>query len=75
MTGNVANLLVKSLPKSGISWACFYGSTLMEQKSSSSSQLDVLIIVKDNELKKWHEENMKLNSRHYSNLSKLFGIR
>jgi mitochondrial translocator assembly and maintenance protein 41 len=73
MSISQAKLLLRSLPQSGLSWSCCYGSILMEQQSSPDSQLDVIVAIKESLIDNWHLENLRINPSHYSSISRLFG--
>jgi len=69
----LGRLLLSNLPRSGVKWACCYGSKVMESTISGSSQLDVLVAVEEKDLSKWHQQNLLKNPKHYSYLCRTLG--
>lgn len=51
------------LPKSGVAFACAYGSRYLED--AKKSQLDLLVVVDNAHLNEWHYENLHRNPKHY----------
>lgn len=64
------SFLKRTLPDFSFSFA--YGSAIMPQVDNKGKKMIDIIIFVDN-LKKFHQENMKLNPNHYSVQAKLLG--
>ncbi|CAL7942889.1 unnamed protein product [Xylocopa violacea] len=65
--------ILKSFPKN-IKFCFAYGSAVFKQLNNQSTNMVDLIFVVRN-VNQWHEENLKLNPKHYAQPLRLFGHR
>jgi len=75
MLEGTARQLLHQLPRIGVRWAFCYGSSFLESagnaQSLRSQQVDVILVVKENDLSEWHSQNLQSNPQHYSLLWRL----